>query len=152
MSGNFFLKEVVTIKIVRREEASTLYIAFAYRGRSSRLPIVFDHHTVSACLARNERGAESDLSKSTYIPTQDFPSDDRAFSSPSQAQKKLPSVFSHTSLHPPLSTAHSLISKHRDLIMQFVSSLYQSIRFMRTRILKSHREMIFRIFKMKCIK
>lgn len=46
-------------------------------------------------------------------PTQDLPSDDRAFSSPSQAQKKLPSVFSQTSVHPPLSTVHSLISTQK---------------------------------------
>lgn len=45
---------------------------------------------------------------------QDLPSDDRAFSSPSQAQKKLPSVFSQTSVHPPLSTVHSLISTQTD--------------------------------------
>lgn len=66
-----------------------------------------------------ERSMESDLSKE-HVPTQDFPSDDKAFSSPSQAQKKLPSVFSHTSVHPPLSTAHSLISKNREFHEIFI--------------------------------
>lgn len=76
---------------------NTLYIARTHVQRRASLEY--------------ERSVESDLSKE-HVPTQDFPSDDRAFSSPSQAQKKLPSVFSHTSVQPPLSTAHSLISKN----------------------------------------
>lgn len=70
---------------------------------------------------------ESDLSKE-HVPTQDFPSDDRAFSSPSQAQKKLPSVFSHTSVHPPLSTEHSLISKNRESNESYIFAITSLIK------------------------